>query len=361
MASLEQLQTMAQMRQNSMAAQRANRLMERQEQSWQQEDQSTALYKQAAADAAQLYQAGRPDEARARLMMVDKDLASKLLTDLDAQLQGDLASATGQGNEIEEILGPDGKSTQKVIVDKRTGKQMPVGPGYALLTAEAKQPRSKFQDALDTERGKTFAKVQDGAIQADEQIDLIDDAFNSLIEYKKSSPGGTGPLATIGGLTKSFSQKTENLNAKFKLINVKNMAQTFAGMSKAIDSDAERRAWASTQADISNDDTTNGGILLGSKSLALKARAEADAQKRYVEMYGELDEGYQSPIIGKTKTVIDRNGKMIIIPKEEYKSALKKGYMDLDPYVKHIMGKSGKQTITPEQAREELKRRQGKQ
>jgi len=100
-------------------------------------------------------------------------------------------------------------------------------------------------------------------------------------------------------MKKYLSQDAQNLEAKFRDINLKNMVSTFSGMSKAVDSDAERRAWESTQASLSNDDEVKlkyfNGVL---KSTLLKDRAVAEAQQAYVAKHGNLD-GFEqdNPII----------------------------------------------------------------
>jgi len=194
---------------------------------------------------------------------------------------------------------------------------------------------SPFQKSAQQQEAKKYADVQSAATQADEQLILIDDAIDAFKDYSQKSIGGTGPIATLGGLTQYTSEKTQNLQAKFKLINVKNMAKTFQGMSRAIDSNTERRAWEATQASITNDDAVNANILLGSKALAIKAKAEAEAQRQFVENspQGNLN-GYRSPILGKTSVVVSPDGEMQLVSKEKYDETLKAGYLSLDSYAK---------------------------
>jgi len=171
----------------------------------------------------------------------------------------------------------------------------------------------------------------------------VDDAIDSMEQYSKKTVFGTGPIATAFGLRKYTDQDLENLNAKLKAVNLKNMTTTFSGMSKAIDSDAERRAWNGTQADIANDDVTNMNILLAQRSILMKDKAEANAQKEYVMRNGNLD-GYQSPIDGKVKTLISQDGEMDLFPNEQSKQALKQGFMTLDQFARKSIKKTTPQS-----------------
>ena len=102
-------------------------------------------------------------------------------------------------------------------------------------------------------------------------------AKEKFLKYSKGSVTGTGPLATLGGLTKYASQDTEALNSAFKKISMDSLVKQFAGMSKAIDSDSERRAFEATQPSITQDDKTNLEILdrqiKAAESLVAKSRA----------------------------------------------------------------------------------------
>ena len=80
-------------------------------------------------------------------------------------------------------------------------------------------------------------------------------------DYSKNTPAGTGPLATGFGLTKYTSDQAQNLDAQFKKLNLDSMVKMFAGMSKAVDSDAERRAFEAAQPALTNDDTVNRRLI----------------------------------------------------------------------------------------------------
>jgi hypothetical protein len=197
--------------------------------------------------------------------------------------------------------------------------------------------KNKFMESTMTAQGKDYEKLQSSQPKIDEQLSGIDDAINAQIEYTKNTKYGTGPLASGYGLKGILDTDTANLKAKFNKLALKNLVTDFAGMSKAVDTDAERRAFESTQPSIKNDDRVNVSILLGGKSIALKNKAEAEAQKAYVENNGSLN-GYASPIIGKVDTVVDKNGNMKLVPKNEKDQYLKSGYLGLDNYARTVVG-----------------------
>lgn len=197
-----------------------------------------------------------------------------------------------------------------------------------------------FGEAVAKKEAERFADSQTNIPRIGQNISKIDEAIKAQLDYKANSFGGTGALATVGGVKKYLSQDLEKLEAKFRDINLKNMVTTFSGMSKAVDSDAERRAWESTQPGIRLDDKTNLSIMVGQKSSLLKDKAVADAQNDWVKQNGGL-RGFEqnNPILnGLVTTVVDRNGNMQLVPKESLKQYLQQGYMTNDDYVEMISG-----------------------
>lgn len=215
----------------------------------------------------------------------------------------------------------------------------------AKLSGGVGRPLTKFEQAAEQERGKAYGQVQAGAVKAQEQLSLIDDTIKALDDYSNKTVFGTGLAAKTKNWFGSLAPETQNLEAKFRMINLKNMTQTFAGMSRAIDTEVERAAWESTQPSLGNDDNVNKKILLGSKAIALKAKAEADAQKQWVEGMGRGTlQGYDSPILGKTSAMVAPNGEMILVPKgaeDDYREA---GYKGIDEYAR---GRQSKMEIAP--------------
>ena len=196
-------------------------------------------------------------------------------------------------------LTQDAAHKQKVLGLKRKELEIKKQKGLNKQTV--------FGEKRQKESAKAYVKDQSRRDGVNTMLSDVNRAIKAQIEYTKDSlTGGTGPFATLGGLTGKFMTGTSNLNALFKTINLKNMIKTFAGMSKAIDTDGERAAWDGTQADIGNDDEVNLNILLSQRSLLLKEQTELDARRHYVEeVNGNMDR-YVSPIIGEVSSMISQ-------------------------------------------------------
>lgn len=128
------------------------------------------------------------------------------------------------------------------------------------------------------------------------QIKDLTDAKTSFESYsKKSVTGGTGPIATLGGLTKVASQPTELLDSKFKKLSFDELTKTFKGMSKAIDSDAERRSFESTQPSITLDDQTNRTILEDKLAAAKRLLEKTRQAKTQYDRTGDFTQPEVAP------------------------------------------------------------------
>lgn len=207
--------------------------------------------------------------------------------------------------------------------------------------------KSMLSKSMAKSQAKDLAKSVDSIKSTGKTIDLIDDALDSQLKYSADSwTGGTGPIATLGGLTRNFSQDTEALDAKFKNISIKNMATTFEGMSKAVDSDAERAAWNATQASITNDDATNVKIMLGMKAAFIKDRIISQNKLKYAREHGNLDDfETNSPLLsGKMKTLVSPSGEITLVHRDEINQASAKGFITLDEHAEQLI--EGKKTTT---------------
>src|SRR3990167_9143761 len=118
-------------------------------------------------------------------------------------------------------------------------------------------PPTPFESELQKQTAKDYTKIVEDSQRMGDQLDLTKTAINQFRDYTQSELLGTGPIATLMGGTKYLSSKTESLEAIFRNINLKNMVATFSGMSRAIDTNAERRAWEATQPGVALDDSTN--------------------------------------------------------------------------------------------------------
>jgi hypothetical protein len=198
--------------------------------------------------------------------------------------------------------------------------------------------KNKFIQNLDTAQGKMFAKEIESVDQLQTGINDVDEALRALHQYGKGTFNlGTGPMATLGGLTKHVSGDTDRLNSQFKKINLGNMVRTFGGMSRAIDTDTERKAWEATQGDVNLDDKTNAEVLYGQKSLMLKHLYELKQKAEYVNQNDTL-RGYKSNL-SQVISVLSPKGEMTLIPKKAFGDYAKKGYQTVDKFVSNSWGK----------------------
>lgn len=188
----------------------------------------------------------------------------------------------------------------------------------------------------DDEKDKAKAKELEAVDtkQTVENLNDLDTALKRQLEIMKTSKsGGTGPLANpfnVKGLFDSDYQALENI---FNKINIKNMVATFAGMSKAVDSDAERAAWNRTQPNTSLDDNVNVQILLGMQSSLLKDKIIKEAQREWMNEGKDLAE-FKHPILeGNATTVVNpRTGEMVVLNRD----SVPDGYVDLDTYAEAL-------------------------
>lgn len=265
----------------------------------------------------------------------------------DKNLRDDLLMRSLSAKEqLQQRLDQQKLAQQKRQFDQKIGLQKSKLQGPSL---------TEFQKADQKAAAKRYGEIQEAVPKTNEAIDAVNDALEAQLKYSEDYAFGTGPISTAFGLEKYINQDAENLNAKMKKVNLKNMTQTFAGMAKAIDSDAERRAWDGTQPDITNDDSTNVNILLGQKSVLLKDKAEAAAQRRHVARYGNLD-NYKSPVDGKLTTVVAPDGELILVDKNKEKELKKRGYSGLDEYSRKVV-KYGREGYLRRKAREVLANR----
>lgn len=111
---------------------------------------------------------------------------------------------------------------------------------------------------------RTLRRELDTAEKAlEEQILQLDEVKKKFETFsKQSNTGGTGAISQLGGLRKYIDSDTEGLDSAFKNTSLQSMVKMFAGMSKAVDSTAERRAFEATQPNVALDDSTNRDILI---------------------------------------------------------------------------------------------------
>lgn len=192
----------------------------------------------------------------------------------------------------------------------------------------------KFISDMQSGKSENFLSLQNQRTQLLDQREKIQDAFQSLNEYTAKNPDGTGKWASGFGLKAWFDKDLERLDVKFKKINLDELRRMAEGMAKAFDSEGERRSFEQAQSSITNDERTNAEQLLNKMAATERMLLEADAQKAYVEKYGDLDK-YESPI-GKLTTLVDRAGQIVLVPKEEKAKWQKRGYKTTREYARDL-------------------------
>lgn len=147
--------------------------------------------------------------------------------------------------------------------------------------------KNKEEAAINKETRKELTQLVDAEASAEEALLKLEDAYKTFQDYSKNTWGGTGPFATGFGTKKWTDERTQLLDAKLKGLNLDTMVKMFAGMSKAVDSDAERRAFEAAQPSITNDDKVNEE-LFRAKIEAARSLLEKTRRRKM-----ELDPRYQ--------------------------------------------------------------------
>ncbi len=236
---------------------------------------------------------------------------------------------------------PSGKEYYSSTIDAgQTQSQQISDPALHQQPKSPSALATPFEKAAESQRGKAYAQLVDASKEVDSQLQNVDVALEALKSYKAGG-SDTGPKAAALGQLGGLAPETNELEAKLRAVNIKNMAATFQGMSKAIDSNAERRAWQHTQASLGNATPTNFGILLGQKALIMKGQEEAKAQQEYAEANGTL-KGYRSPVLGHLEAVVSKSGEMSLVQKSAVPGLKKQGLMTVDEYVAKHYGGSAK-------------------
>jgi len=189
----------------------------------------------------------------------------------------------------------DRKKAEMLEKEKRAEERK-----IATETRKEKTVDAKEKNVVKKENRKTRRELDKAEKTTQETIKELESIDKQFEEYSRTSPGGTGPIATAFGLTKYASEKTQALDARFKLTGLKQMVKMFAGLSKAIDSDAERRAFEATQLDLKNDDNVNRQIIRDKLNAAKALLTKTQNAKRNFDKYGDFTDSPESTESGKT-------------------------------------------------------------
>lgn len=197
---------------------------------------------------------------------------------------------------------------------------------------EAAKEERKEQREIAKEDRKIRRDLDNAENTLTTQLKDLKTIKSDFEKYSKGSLFGTGRLATLGGTTKMFSEKTEQLDSKFKKIALDEMVKMFAGMSKAVDSDAERRAFEATQPSIELHDTTNRRLLDDKIKAAESLLKKTKEAKQKYDQFGTFDPAVTREAAQTTEKVVVQNskGQRFRLPKSQLQSAIAQGYTQVE-------------------------------
>lgn len=271
-----------------------------------------------------------------------KAMTPEQMSKLDeAKLAKEQALAAKYKTEKERMEAPQSEMEKiKLQTAQEQLKQLREKP-------KKEEKKDLIQTKMEKSQAENYIEAQEKAREAAAQDFNLDEAIQAQLDFTKNTIFGTGglygtiPFTNITPM-KSLDRRAEQLDAKYKQLGLDKMVKMFSGMSKAVDSDAERLAFEQTTPSIKNEDATNLKIMLGAKAINHRAKAEANMQKKYYEKNKTL-EGYKSSIEDKpTTVVVDKNGKFRLIERNQLDLAKKSGFLTVDEYAESLIYPSEK-------------------
>ncbi len=210
----------------------------------------------------------------------EKDVLNKQLT--LAQMQKMRDDKANEKAKLDIERAKLGLEKEKLGIEKSKAESTLMNP--KMSTDEVKQR---------AENRKTLKEVSNDESKIKQLIKQIDDASNTFEKYSKSAVGGTGVLAKGKSYLGSMAPETQNLESKFNALGLDTLVKTFSGMSKAVDTDAERAYFQSTQPNLGNDDKVNREILRNMKDRAVSMLNKYQNTKAMYNRDGSFNENYQ--------------------------------------------------------------------
>lgn len=277
-----------------------------------------------------------PADAEAKERAAQQGKLGELLTEYKLQK----AIEPEKESDLEKLKKQKLQSDIKYI-DERVSRMRGEGIYAKKEEKEDKKP-TIFEKRLEEKAADDYIKTQQVAEDSVKQDAQLDDALQSQLKFSKDTVFGTGLLYSDLPFTdkspfRGLSREAEQLDAKYKQLGLDKMVKMFSGMSKAVDSDAERLAFEKTTPSIKNDDATNTQIILGAKAINFRNKIEAKAQQKYLNEKGDL-KGYTSPMMDTpTSVVVDKNGNFKLIPTKQLDLAQKSGFMTIDNYANSLI------------------------
>lgn len=154
---------------------------------------------------------------------------------------------------------------------------------------------------LAKENRKIKREAEDALQKLEEQEKLVDSALADLNDLTKHGALGLGAVDTgpLDALISSETPRGKSLKTTLNKLSLKEMAATFKGMAKAIDSDAERKFFQAAQPSMEQYPKKNLEILNDLKanieSLKAKTRKKIDS---YDSKGNPIEQAKPSPSVG---------------------------------------------------------------
>lgn len=175
------------------------------------------------------------------------------------------------------------------------------------VTEHFQKKKIEEQITMDKESRKERVQIDKDIQSTEKLLDDLKQTKNVFEKYSKSLTG-SGPIATVGGMTKYLSSDAQMLDSQFKKLNLDTMSKMFQGMSKAVDSEGERRAFEAAQPALTNDDNVNRALL----DERIKATTNLlEKQKNAARTYdksGSFEEARRSAVQSSKPKTIFQNG-----------------------------------------------------
>jgi hypothetical protein len=167
-----------------------------------------------------------------------------------AYLQGALTGDTQMQGVATKMLNDD---------ENRQGRMAERKFAFELMKMQQMEKLKPNPETMAIKK-ENRAKLDDLMSAKDKAVQSISD-LNDIKNRIQKSAFGTGGLGVAGNA--AGLPQYEELNQKMKQIGFQNMTTMFAGMSKAISTENEQKAFAATQLDIGHKTATNLDYIQG--------------------------------------------------------------------------------------------------
>lgn len=259
--------------------------------------------------------------AQAKLPSMKTDMASrydKLIKEYDA-----LKKPSSKGKDIYKV------GDELVQVKDGQVKKLYEGKGKKTDWKEKESFKLEEKDriAQKKENREVRKNLEETLPELDKQEKNIKEAISAIKELKKNPIADTGPLDQyVAGLTSEGQKARKALNK----LSLDKMVKMFAGMSKAVDSDNERKAFEQAQPSMGQYPDVNLEELKKMLSAVQSLRSKSKDRLKSISKTGEVKESVVSKEVSSGMVrVKSPNGKVKLIPREQLNAAIAAGGKEL--------------------------------